>query len=122
MFYFTVYIVDDANDEEKEKKLQTMLWLIKKNFNAQKNLDFIENNPLNSGARVYFLNNPAVLNEYMRHRKKMRRYVFLCTSNTPRKRTSHGLSKTPNVVCDICNLIKDIQIAKTFRKTKSNNY
>ncbi|XP_032528445.2 uncharacterized protein LOC116778527 isoform X2 [Danaus plexippus] len=109
---------DDANDEEKEKKLQTMLWLIKKNFNAQKNLDFIQNNPLNSGARVYFLNNPAVLNEYMRHRKKMRRFSNQNTRKVLRRKDSIG---SDGVDAVINKMLKFKPKNTKFKPNRSNN-
>ncbi|CAH0731206.1 unnamed protein product, partial [Brenthis ino] len=55
---------DDLNDEEKEKILQEILWLLKKNYNAAKQYSEAYYNPLHTGARLHFIKNPEVLEEY----------------------------------------------------------
>ncbi|CAH2227639.1 jg26623, partial [Pararge aegeria aegeria] len=59
-------VKEELSDVEKEKKLQELLWLLKKNYDAQEQYNLIHN-PVHSGARVYFIRNPDAIDEYKKH-------------------------------------------------------
>ncbi|XP_064076118.1 uncharacterized protein LOC113392152 [Vanessa tameamea] len=64
---------DELSDGEKERKLQEILRLLKRNYNGEKHYNELQNNPIHSGARLYFIKNPEVLEEYRNYlrRKKI---------------------------------------------------
>ncbi|XP_039762525.1 uncharacterized protein LOC120635579 [Pararge aegeria] len=45
---------------------EELLWLLKKNYDAQEQYNLIHN-PVHSGARVYFIRNPDAIDEYKKH-------------------------------------------------------
>ncbi|XP_046976203.1 DNA ligase 1-like [Vanessa cardui] len=61
---------DELSDGEKEKKLQEILQLLKRNYNGKKHYDDLLKNPVHSGARLYFIKNPDVLDEYRNYLKR----------------------------------------------------
>ncbi|XP_050360264.1 uncharacterized protein LOC126780050 isoform X2 [Nymphalis io] len=63
---------DELTDGEKEKKLQDILRLLKTSYSREKHYVNLLN-PAHSGARLYFIKNPEVLDEYRNYlrRKKI---------------------------------------------------
>ncbi|CAH2083303.1 unnamed protein product [Euphydryas editha] len=71
----------EISDEIKEMKLQQLLWLLKKNFNALKLHEELMNDPVHTGSRIYFIKNPEVLEKYKDYLRKKKNSLTSAKGN-----------------------------------------